>query len=135
MQEKTTLARGGITRSLVTMTTKNNNSTIRAGGKVIGRVRGDTFYKTIRNKHMLRVPPAIANDIGALEDAMRAGANNVCITNKDSGIKYTASMERIFRKGVKMNRGFGEQIFLPIGEWQKQGANIARQFELFGGVA
>jgi hypothetical protein len=112
-----------------------NDSTIRAGGKVIGRVRGDTFYKTIKNKHMLKVPPAIANDISALEDAANAGANFVCITNKDSGIIYTTSIGRIFRKGVKFNRGFGEQIFLPIGEWQKQGANIARQFELFGGLA
>jgi hypothetical protein len=117
------------------MTTKNNNTTIWAGRKVIGQVRGDTFYKTIKNKHMLKVPPAIANDISALEDAANAGANFVCITNKDSGITYTTSIGRIFRKGVKFNRGFGEQIFLPIGEWQKQGANIARQFELFGGLA
>jgi hypothetical protein len=117
------------------MTVTKDDTTIWAGRKVIGQVRGDTFYKTIKNKHMLKVPPAIANNISALEDAMRAGANNVCITNKDSGITYTASMERIFRKGVKMNRGFGEQIFLPIGEWQKQGANIAVQYELFFEVA
>jgi hypothetical protein len=112
------------------MTTKTNNNTIYAGGKVIGQVRGDTFYKTIKNKHMLKVPPAIANDVEALGDAMRAGANNVCITNKDSGTKYTASMERILNKGKRFNRGFGEQIFLPLGEWQKQGANIARQYTL-----
>jgi hypothetical protein len=124
----------GKLRSFI-MTTKTNNNTIYAGGKVIGQVRGDTFYKTIKNKHMLKVPPAIANNISALEDAMRAGANNVCITNKDSGIAYTASMERIFKKGVKFNRGFGEQVFLPLGEWQKSGANVARQFELFGGLA
>jgi hypothetical protein len=102
-----------------------------AGSKVIGKVQGGVFYKTIRSKHMLRVPPAIANDIGALQDAMNAGANNVCITNKDSGIKYTASMERILNEGKRFNRGFGEQIFLTLNEWQKSGANVARQFELF----
>jgi hypothetical protein len=112
------------------MTTKNNNTTIWAGRKVIGQVRGDTFYKTIKNKHILKVPPAIANDINALEDAMRAGANNVCITNKDSGITYTTTMVQILNKGVKFNRGFGEQIFLPLGEWQQQGANVARQYTL-----
>jgi hypothetical protein len=117
------------------MTVTKDNTTIWAGSKVIGKVQGGVFYKTIKNKHILRKPPAIANDIGALEDAMRAGASKVCITNKDNGITYTTTMEQILNKGVKFNRGFGEQIFLPIGEWQKQGANIARQFELFGGLA
>jgi hypothetical protein len=117
------------------MTTKNNNTTIWAGRKVIGQVRDDTFYKTIKNKHILKVPPAIANDISALQDAMNAGAQRVCITNKDNGITYTASMERILNEGKRFNRGFGEQIFLPLGEWQKQGANIAVQYELFAGAA
>jgi hypothetical protein len=112
------------------MTTKTNNTTICAGSKVIGKVQGGVFYKTIKNKHVLRKPPAIANDIGALEDAAKAGAQRVCITNKENGITYTASMERILNKGKRFNRGFGEQIFLPLGEWQKQGANIARQYTL-----
>jgi hypothetical protein len=106
-----------------------------AGSKVIGKVQGGVFYKTIKNKHMLKVPPAIANDVSALEDAANAGANFVCITNKDSGITYTTTMVQILNKGVKFNRGFGEQIFLPLGEWQKSGANIARQFELCHEVA
>jgi hypothetical protein len=88
------------------------------------------FYKTIKNKHMLNVPPAIANDIGALQDAMNAGASKVCITNKDSGITYTTTMVQILNKGVKFNRGFGEQIFLTLDEWQKSGANVARQYTL-----
>jgi hypothetical protein len=66
---------------------------------------------------------------------MNAGAQRVCITNKDSGITYTTTMEQILNKGVKFNRGFGEQIFLPLGEWQQTGANIAVQFELFYEVA
>jgi hypothetical protein len=102
-----------------------------AGRKVIGKVQGGVFYKTIRSKHMLKVPPAIANDVSALEDAANAGANFVCITNKDSGITYTTTMQQILNEGVKFNRGFGEQIFLTLDEWQKSGANVARQFELF----
>jgi hypothetical protein len=112
------------------MTVTKDNNTIYAGGKVIGKVRGDTFYKTIKNKHMLKVPPAIANDVSALEDAAKAGASKVCITNKDNGVTYTTTMVQILNKGVKFNRGFGEQIFLPLGEWQKQGANIAVQYTL-----
>jgi len=106
-----------------------------AGSKVIGKVRDDTFYKTIKNKHVLRVPPAIANDIEALEDAAKAGARRVCITNKDNGITYFATIERIFKKGVKMNRGWGDQIYLPLESWQKQGKNIAVQYTLFAEVA
>jgi hypothetical protein len=102
-----------------------------AGSKVIGKVQGGVFYKTIRSKHMLRVPPAIANDIGALQDAMNAGASKVCITNKDSGITYTTTMQQILNKGVKFNRGFGDQVYLMLDEWQKSGANVARQYTLF----
>jgi hypothetical protein len=105
-----------------------------AGSKVIGKVQGGVFYKTIQSKHMLRKPLAIANDISALQDAINAGARRVCITNKDTGITYTATINHMFTKGVKMNRGWGEQIFLPLDEWQQTGANVARQFELFAGV-
>jgi hypothetical protein len=112
-----------------------NYKPIFANGKVIGKVQGDTFYKTIKNKHVLRKPPAIANDIGALEDAAKAGAQRVRITNKDSGITYTTTIEQILNEGKRFNRGFGEQVFLPIGEWQASGANIAVQYELFAGVA
>jgi hypothetical protein len=112
-----------------------NYKPIFAGSKVIGGVQGDTFHKTIKNKHILKVPPAIANDVSALEDAAKAGASKVCITNKDNGVTYTTSIERIFRKGKRFNRDYGEQIFLPLGEWQKQGANIARQYTLFAEVA
>jgi hypothetical protein len=106
-----------------------------AGSKVIGKVQAGVFYKTIRSKHMLKVPPAIANDISALQDAARAGANKVCITNKDSGITYTASMARILNEGKRFNRGFGDQVYLMLDEWQKSGANVARQYTLFAEVA
>lgn len=85
--------------------------------KHIGDVIGNEWRKDIHNSHMLTTPPAIANDVQALHDAVRAGAEYFVATNKDSGIIYRASIAKIFDKGVSMNRGFGNQIYLMLSDF------------------
>ncbi|RJP51871.1 MAG: hypothetical protein C4586_03715 [Anaerolineaceae bacterium] len=86
-------------------------------GKHIGDVIGNEWRKDIRNSHMLTTPPAIANDVQALHDAIRAGAEYFVATNKDSGIIYKASIAKFFDKGVPMNRGYGNQIYLCLADF------------------
>jgi hypothetical protein len=112
------------------MTAKINNNTVWTGGKRVGSVRGNVFHKTIQSKHMLRVPPAIAFDITTLDEAARKGADRVKIKNRDTDITYTTTIDHIMRKGVPMNRGYGDQIYLPLESWQKSGKNIAVQYTL-----
>jgi len=91
------------------------------GARVIGYVKGDTFYKTIHKQHFLRTPPAIANDISVLDDAERAGATLVRITDQDTRTVYTSSIQQIQALGVRFNRGFGNQKYLPLSYWSING--------------
>ncbi len=91
------------------------------GARVVGYVQGGTFCKTIHKQHFLRTPPAIANDISVLDDAERAGATIVRITDLDTRTVYTASIQQIQALGVRFNRGFGNQIYLPLSFWSING--------------
>lgn len=91
-----------------------------AAGRIVGKVEGDTFFKNIRTKHILHSPPAIAFDIQSLEDAARAGATRVQVTDKDSGIIYKATIDHIRRAGFNLNRGWGNQIALGLDNWIRQ---------------
>lgn len=91
---------------------------IRVGKFVIGEVRGDTFYKTVNGeKHFMTTPAGIANDITALQDAKAAGASWVNVTDKKTGRVYIATIEMIFDKGIRFNRGWGNQINLIFQYW------------------
>ena len=58
---------------------------IRVGRQVVGEVQGDTFHKRLRaSVHFLRIPPAIAFDVMTLDDAERAGARRVEVTDLES---------------------------------------------------
>jgi hypothetical protein len=86
-------------------------------GKHIGDVIGNEWRKDIRNDGMLNVPPAIANDVQALHDAIRAGAEYFIARNTQTGMIYRASIAKFFDKGVPMNRGYGNQIYLVLSDF------------------
>ena len=90
------------------------NSIYSSNGKVVGKVKGDTFYKSIAKNHYLLIPPAIAFDISSLDDAERAGAQWVQVTDRENGTIFRATIEHIRVKGKKFNRGFGDQIYLVM---------------------
>jgi hypothetical protein len=112
---------------------QNNSTLIFAGSKVIGKVVDGIFYKNINRAHYLRQPPAIAFDIDSLNQAEKAGASWVQVIDRDRGIVYRASLEHIMTKGFQFNRGWGEQIALPLSGWitSKHGGGL--QLSLFGG--
>lgn len=92
---------------------------IYAGGRIVGRVVAGTFSKTIHgSKHFLRQPPAIGFDVRSLGDAQRAGAVRVDVFDRESKVHYVTDIDRIFSKGFRFNRGFGDQIALPLDRWQ-----------------
>jgi hypothetical protein len=105
-----------------------NRIPIRVGKLIVGEVRGDTFYKRLRaSAHFLNVPPAIAFDVSTLDDAERAGARFVEITDTESGRVYRSSIATIRAKGFRVARGFGEQIALAMDEWTRDGEPLATQ--------
>jgi hypothetical protein len=101
--------------------TKSGNIPVHAeNGRVVGKVEGDTFYKSVKgSKHFLRVPPAIAFDVISLDDAEEAGAEKVVVTDQETGTVYKSTIQHIREHGEKFNRGFGDQIFLVLEGWVK----------------
>jgi hypothetical protein len=101
--------------------------TIRAGQKVIGEVRGDTFYKVAVP---LRVPPAIATDVSALHAAEYAGAKFMEARDKDTGQIFRTSMSTIWAKGFRLLRGCGEQWGLALDLWARDDEPVIEQLTL-----
>jgi hypothetical protein len=87
--------------------------------QIVAEVRGDTLYKEVRgSKHMLRKPPAWALDYKIFERAEAAGIQWV-VVNDLEGDKYIASIATFRSLGMRLNRGYGDQIALPLGRWEK----------------
>ncbi len=99
---------------------KSSGSTpIRAGGHVVGKVKGDTFYKSVDgSRHFLRVPPAICFDVQSLKDTEQVGAVYAEVADRETGKVFHASIRLIWENGFKVNRGFGDQIALPLDKWE-----------------
>ena len=97
---------------------RSKSKPIYVNEKVVGNVTCLAYYKTVTgSKHFLRTPPAISNDVQALRDAEKAGAIAVIIRDKETGIRYKSSIEAIFKFGISLNRGYGNQIALPMKYW------------------
>ncbi len=90
---------------------------IKVGKRTVGQVIGNGYVKDIETGHLLQFPPAIANDIQALHDAERAGAEYCVFTNTDTGIIYRAAISKIWDLGQQFNRGWGDQIYLTLNHW------------------
>jgi hypothetical protein len=105
-----------------------------ASGKAIGKIRGDTFYKSIKgSRHMLRCPPAIALDLAGLNQAEQASALRVVVTDTETGTQYRSTIAHIRQAGFELDRGYGRQLALELTGWI-QSTRGAAQLELFGGV-
>lgn len=111
--------------------TEFNNTTINVGnklfsdsGKVVGWIEGNAFCKRAKaSTHMLRYPPAWAWDTSILEKAEETGLDYSIIYDIESQTVYTAKLEYFWTNGIKINRGYGDQIALPISYWSKQSQN------------
>jgi len=100
------------------MSTEHSIS-IRAGAKVVGHVEGERFVKKVSaSKHQLRSPRGWALDVQSLQDAEKAGAKTVELRDTETGNTYAASIALIRAKGIRLNRGWGEQIACPLTMWQ-----------------
>lgn len=91
---------------------------VRVGEKVVGSVIGKLFIKrVVGSKHFLRVPPAIAFDTQSLNNAKAAGATELMVIDKETGIAYVSSIANFYAEGFYIDRGFGKQIALSLDKW------------------
>ena len=90
----------------------------RSDGRAVGRVEGGVFRRVMRSTvHQLQRPPAWAADVDALDQARAAGASQVEIFDRDTGETYRAELADFYRHGVRVSRGHGVQLALPLGRW------------------
>jgi len=105
----------------------------RADGKAVGYISGDTLYKAaIAGSHMMRKPPGWAWDTCIIDQAVRQGVTLVKIYDGETRITYLARIQEFYDYGIYLNRGYGEQICLPLKYWQiiRPGEMPAQQLAL-----
>lgn len=87
--------------------------------KTFGRIAGTVLAKDIEgSKHFLKKPPAICFDEQALEIAESMGVTDIVVYDKETGTEYRATMGQMRAKGLPLDRGYGKQVALLMGEWQ-----------------
>ena len=96
---------------------RKKSTPIFANGRRIGKVSGDTFYKTLKPSGFMTNPPAICFDVLSLKDAERYGATQVEVKALESGALYSAPISLIWAQGTRRNFVLVEQIFLPLSIW------------------
>ncbi len=100
-------------------------------GKAVGSVINNIFFKKLDSrKHFLRKPPAIAFDVSSIEKAERYGASIINVYDTHKKVIYTAKISTLNKNGMKLNRGFGNQIALPLHFWKKESEKTQQQMEL-----
>ncbi len=96
----------------------NDNIFYNQKGKVIGRLVGKTLQKKVKGSvHQLRKPPGWAWDEAVIKRAEELGGTESEITDIETGTKYIANLSLFHVYGILINRGYGEQIALPIAYW------------------
>ena len=97
----------------------------RSDGRAVGRVEGGVFRRVMRSTvHQLQRPPAWAADVDALDQARAAGATRVEIFDRDTGATYAADLADFYRRGVRVDRGYGTQLALPLACWSVTGGRV-----------
>ena len=106
---------------------ENNNTNIgkipmpSENGRIVGWIANDVLWKNAKeSRHMLRRPRGWAWDACILEKAERLGASHTEIHEQEAKVVYRAKLEDFRCHGVKIDRGFGSQICLPIRYFQVQ---------------
>jgi len=87
-------------------------------GAVIGRVADGVFSKSVDGSiHMLHSPPAWAVDLVSIKAAVRAGAKEISIYDRETGVRYTSSIDNFREHHFVLNRGHSNQVALPLERW------------------
>ena len=111
----------GTTKQIITRKARKHKivgTVIKVNGRTVGQVIDGVFVKDVSSsKHFLHTPEAIAYTIDSLHAAQRAGAEYCQVLDTDTGIKYRASIAKIFDMGKKFNYGWGDQIYLTLSNW------------------
>jgi hypothetical protein len=95
-------------------------------GRCIGWVYGSTLRKELDgSKHMMQKPRGWAMDACALETIKARGIAVIEIEDRETGLTHRASPAVFDKCGVRVNRGYGLQLCLPLKFWSVDGEPAA----------
>jgi len=130
---------GGVERALLSARVCHQNTTkpprrqaiCLPDGRTVGEVIGDTFRKHVQgSRHMLQKPRAWAGDGAVLRQAEALGARIVEVHDLEDGTVYSAPLERFWQRGIRVNRGYGEQVALLLSDWLPAGQPAVEAVQL-----
>lgn len=112
---------------------KTHYTPIYAGQKKVGQVVDGVFIKRVlASKHQLRKPPGYAFDISTLEQAEKAGANELKIIDIETGNIYRAAISTIWTKGFpRQSPCYEPQFGLELHHWSKGNEPTVNQLFLW----
>jgi len=98
-----------------------------AQGKVVGHITPDGWLRKRVDPaiHMLRRPPGWATDVTHLDLPIRG----IRLVTPD-GTTYEAGLELFRRHGIRIERGYGQQVVLPLSFWTVRRADQPEQLPL-----
>lgn len=101
-------------------------------GQVCGEIHGNELRKTVsRGKHQLRTPPAWALDLAHVQQAHDAHVQTVVLRDLDDGSTWRAALDAFDKHGLRLDRGHGVQLALPLAHWQHVKPGDPVQLALF----
>lgn len=92
---------------------------ITAKGWVVGQFEEGVYRKTVKGSiHMMQSPMGWASDKDICEDLAKLGCKEIRIFDKEKGKTFVASFEEFMAKAIPIDRGYGEQLALPLRYWK-----------------
>lgn len=102
--------------------------------KVIGHIRGDTFYTTRKkSKHLLRKLNAWGIDAEVLNDILQGQVKYIEVRDLEEDKTYLAKVETFIEKGKYLHfKPHRAQCFLPLRYWNgdREKKTLEPQLEL-----
>ena len=90
------------------------------GGKIIGRISENAFCRKVKkSQHLFRKWNAWGIDKAVVESLVRDEIPRILIHDKEEKIDYEVSVKDFAEKGIEGEFGHGEQIFLPLENFEK----------------
>ena len=88
-------------------------------GQTIGYIQGERFIRIARSsRHQLRNPRGWSQDEVIIDFLESKGVKIITIDDQDCGLRFTASIADYREHGIKIDRGHGPQLVLPLCYWK-----------------
>jgi hypothetical protein len=88
------------------------------GGRVVGQIDGDTFFKSVHaSTHQLQRPQAWAIDAVIFDTEIKPNCTHILIKDQDTENKYRCSVDIFDQFKGELDRGYGCQYYLTLDHW------------------